>query len=371
MRKKIVCIANDFWVDSDEKWGLNLFHQNGYEIEIWRVGAITQNFSIFENLSFPYPVKLIKTWKEFYLLLTRQSMKNTIFLFFGRHESLNRGMAEICLLGGKYCVVEWTSANNTRCAILNEKRVRNTEKHWMDRFLPAYSFLGSKHNMLAMNSNFQIKHGNNIYLHTYDYDVFLKSKHNKKDNQDRESMEPYILLIDQNFLDHKDQQNGAMKKWIPNEEEYILEMQRFLDKVEGQFKLPIVVAAHPVTCKRINEIYGDRKIVYGDTCGYTANAELVISSSSGAMGFAVMHKKPLLLYNNWQLKRSFFYMELQMPKARLLNAKIVNISRDLDGIDLKAYVTEPDYRKYIEYLTADAKKEELFMDVVLRHLNTL
>lgn len=371
MRKKLVCIANDFWVDSDEKWGLNLFYQNGYEIEIWRVGAITQKFSIFENLNFSYPVIQIKTWKEYYLLLSRQNMKNTVFIFYGRHESLNPSMAEICLLGGKYCVVEWTSANNTRHAILNEKRIRNTEKHWMDRFMPAYSFLGSTHNMLTMNSNFQIKHGNNIYLHTYDYDVFLKNKYNKKTNQDMEPMEPYILLIDQNFLDHKDQKNGFMKKWIPNEEEYIQEMQHFLNKAEEQFKLPIVVAAHPVTCTRIREIYGNRKIVYGDTCGYTANAKLVISSSSGAMGFAVMHKKPLLLYNNWQLKRSFFYMELQMPKARLLNAKIVNISHNLDDIDLKAYVTEPEYSKYMEYLTADSEKEELFMNVVLRCLNDL
>lgn len=371
MRKKIIGIANDFWVDSDEKWGLNLFHQNGYEIEIWRVGAITLNFSIFEKLNFSYPVIQIKTWKEYYLRLIRQNMKDTIFIFYGRHVSLNPSMAEICLLGGKYCVVEWTSANNTRYAILNEKRIRNTEKHWMDRFMPAYSFLGSKHNVSAMNSNFQIKHGNNIYLHTYDYDVFLKSKRNKRADRDMESMEPYILLIDQNFLDHKDQQNGAMKKWIPNEEQYIREMRYFLKKIEEQFKLPVVVAAHPVTCKRIKEIYGDRKIVYGDTCGYTANAELVISSSSGAMGFAVMYKKPLLLYNNFQLKRNFFYMELQMPKARILNAKIVNISRNLDEIDFRKYVTEPNYKKYMEYLTADADREDLFMDVVLQYLNTL
>lgn len=335
------------------------------------MGIITQNFKVLEKLEFNFPVKTVKAWKEFYFLLARQNMKNTIFLFYGRHISMNWGMAAICLLGGKYCVIDWSSANNTRYAILNEKNIRGIKEHWMDRFLPAYSFLGSKHNMLTINSNFQIQHGNNIYLHTYDYDVFLKNKYHGDERQNNDVDQSYILFIDQNFFDHKDQLNASMKKWIPNEAQFIFEMRKFLDEVEKQFGIPIVVAAHPITCKRIKEIYGDRQIVYGNTCGYTADAKLVISSSSGAMGFAVMYKKPLLLYNNYQLKRSYFYMELQMPKARILNAKIVNISNSLSSIDLKQYVTAPDYKEYKEYLTADINDTELFMDTVLQYLNTL
>lgn len=371
MRKKIVCIANDFWIDSDEKWGLNLFNKNGYEIELWRVGAITQNFSIFEKINFHYPTKLIKTWKEYYSLIVRQNMKNTIFLFYGRHVSMNPSMAIICLLGGKYCVIEWTSANNTRCAILNEKKVRGVEKHWMDHFLPAYSFLGSRHNMLTMNSNYQINHGNNIYLHTYDYDVFLKNEYDEDAGQNIDIKQPYILFIDQNFFDHKDQKNASMKKWIPNEEQFIFEMRRFLDEVERQFNLPVVVSAHPVTCKRIKEIYGDRQIVYGNTCGYTANAELVISSSSGALGYAVMYQKPILLYTNYQLERSFFHMQVQMPKARILQARVLNISKDMSNKNLNAYITDTEYKEYMEYLTADVNKKELFMETVVRYLKTL
>lgn len=368
---KIVCIANDFWVDSDEKWGLNLLRENGYELELWRVGGVTLNFSIFEKLEFRYPVKTIKTWQEYYFLLMHQHMKKTIFLFYGRHVSLNPSMAVICLLGGKYCVIEWTSANNTRYAILNERKVRGIEKHWMDHFLPTYSFLGSKHNMLTMNSNFQIQHGNNVFLHTYDYDVFLKNKYYGNTGLDIDITQPYILFIDQNFFDHKEQVNLSLKKWIPDEAQFILEMKRFLDEVERQFQIPVVIAAHPVTCKRIKEIYGDRQIVYGNTCGYTANAEFVITSSSGAVGFAVMYKKPLLLYNNYQLKRNFFYMELQMPKARILNARIVNISNGVNSVDLKEYITDPNGKEYLEYITADAGNTELFMVTVLRYLNTL
>lgn len=371
MKKKIVCIANDCWKDSDEKWGLNLFKQNGYKVEIWRVGKITQNFDIFEEISFPLPNRIIKTWKEFYGSILRQNIKNTIFIYYGRDISMNYSMALVKILGGKYCTIDFTSANNTRSAIIIEKKVLQTKRHWMDYFMPTYSFLGSKHNLLTMNSKFQVENGNNIYLHTYDYDVYLKHKMEKKNLLLEENKQPYILFIDQNFFDHKDQKNANMKKWIPDEKQFIVEMQRFLDEIEKQLGLPIIVSAHPVTCKTIYEIYGDRQIVYGNTCGYAENAELVICSSSGAMGFAVMYKKPLLLYNNYQLKRSFFYLELQMPKARLLGAKIVNISKNVKNINLKEFVTEPVYEQYIEYVTSDENQTQLFMDVVLKYVNTL
>jgi hypothetical protein len=369
MKKKIIFIANDFWLDSDEKWGINLFKENGYEVELWRIGAITLNFSVFEELKFTCTLRNIKTWKEYYRLIIRQKIKQTIFLFFGSYSSLHISMAIIRILGGKYCIVDFGSANNTRNAILTEKRIYGTEKHWMDFFMPNYSFLGSRHNISSMNSRYQINHGNNIYLHTYDYDVFLKNKHYGSNIIDIK--QPYILFIDQNFFDHKDQINASMKKWIPNEDIFIEEMRRFLEEVERQFEMPIVVAAHPVTSKKIKEIYGNRQIVYGNTCAYTANAEMVISSSSGAMGYAVIYQKPILLYNNYQLRRNFFYMELQMPKARLLNAPIVDISTDLSDVKLKEYVTKTDNNKYMEYLTDDINNNELFMNTVLRYLNTL
>lgn len=371
MRKKIICIANDFWPDSDEKWGFNLFKENGYEVEIWRVGALTVNYTVFEELKFNYTIRKFKTWKEFYFCLIKQEMKRTIFLFYSSGKKLHLSMAAIHVLGGKYCVIDFSSANNTRNAIFNEKKVKSTEKHWMDYFLPDYSFLGSRHNLSSINSKFQLEHGNNVYLHTYDYDVYLKDKYYNTYKSMIDIKHPYVLFVDQNFFDHKDQTNASMKKWIPDEETFIFEMQRFLNEVEKQFSLPVVVSAHPVTCKRIKEIYGNRQIVYGNTCGYTANADLVISSSSGAMGFAVMYQKPLLIYNNYQLKRNFFYMELQMPKSRILNAKIVNISKDVKNIQLSDYVTDVNYKEYIEYLTADVTQKELFMEEVLKYINGL
>lgn len=71
MKKKIICLANDFWTDSDEKWGFNLLKKSGYKIELWRVGIITQNFKVLEKLEFNFPVKTVKAWKEFYFFISQ------------------------------------------------------------------------------------------------------------------------------------------------------------------------------------------------------------------------------------------------------------------------------------------------------------
>ena len=42
MKKKIICLANDFWTDSDEKWGFNLLKKSGYKIELYHLKITRQ-----------------------------------------------------------------------------------------------------------------------------------------------------------------------------------------------------------------------------------------------------------------------------------------------------------------------------------------
>lgn len=365
MRKKVICISYDYWPDSYEKWGFSIFERNGYKVEPWRIGTFCANLKIMENM--PFEVKDINSWVEYYISITK-NIRNAIFLFWAYDESLYKSMALIHSLGGKYCIIDWSSMNNNKNTMLHEKLIRRTQTHWMDKFLPDYSFLGSRHHTITINSVYQLEKGNNVYLHSYDYDVYMKDK---KRQEKIEVDEPYILFIDQNLLDHKDQINGNFKKWIPNEDVYIKEMNNFLNELEKQFELPIIVAAHPVKCKRRQEIYGERKIV-NDTCKYVSSAELVVSFCSGAIGFAVAYKKPMIIFNSYQMRRSLFYSAYQMPKARLLNARIVDISQELDKIKLQDYLTNPaNYNLYMEYMTASENEKVSFMESVMHYIKKL
>ncbi len=369
--KKIIFVASIFAPNMRCVEWADLYQKNGYTIEFWEVGIIW-GLSIFNEPYEQYTYKRMKTLKQLYLSVLAQRIKNTIFLFIGTEEIFNLCQAMICVLGGKYCVVNCESTNTCRRDILLEKKIKKTEKHWMDNFMPAYSFLGSRHHVYTIRSNFQLKYGRNIYIHSRDFDEYLMSK-NRIASEDIVKLEPYILLIDQNFFDHSDQVNFFKnRKWINDEETFIKEMHDFLDEVEKQFSTKVVVASHPCKAARIEELYDRREIIYGNTCEYIKNAEYVIACCSGAIGYAVLFKKRMLIYTSNIIKRSIFYMEWQLPKARILKANIINISKSMHQYVLEDYLTDvSEYDNYVEYITDDIESEELFKDVILRYLKTL
>lgn len=369
--KKIIFVASIFapaWRLTE--WA-DLYQENGYEIEFWEVGMIW-GLKIFNEPYDQYVYKRIETLKQLYISVLKQKNKKTIFLFMSTETIFNFCQALICILGGKYCVIDFVSANTCRRDILLEKKIKMTEKHWMDHFLPAYSFLGSRHHIYTIRSNYQLENGKNIYVHSIDFDEYLKNrKYKTAENEDQSG--PYILFVDQNFFDHSDQVNFCNnQKWINDEETFIEEMHNFLDEVEKQFSLKVVVAAHPSKAARIKELYNGREIVYGNTCGYIKNAEYVIACCSGAIGYAVLYRKKMLIYTSNIIKRSMFYMEYQLPKARILKAKLINISRNINQYKLEDYLTDVSkYDDYIEYLTGDIESEDLLKDVILKYIKTL
>lgn len=364
--RKIICIANDFWRDSDEKWGLNRLVSSGYEVELWRVGYITNGSTVFEKLLFSFKLEEMTSWKKFYHAIFRQKKSETFFVFWSQEQSLDYSKMLICLLRGKYGTVDLSTANATRFYMLCEKRLYSTTHHWMDRFLPSISFFGSRHHTANVRSMYQMERGNNVFLHTFDYDMWLKGRNNKVVCD-----EEYILFLDQNFLDHKDQVNSDIR-WISNAEVFVKEVNAFLDEVERQFHTRVIVSAHPTAEKRVNRVYGTRKVVFGDTCGWSKSAKFVISNSSGAMGYAVLNKVPLLLFTNYQLRQSSLYMNNQMPKARMLKARILNISQSMEGICLKDYLTDvSDYECYVEYMTADPEDKVLLEDSIVKYMEQI
>lgn len=368
--KKIIIVTNDIWDNSDEMWGFNIFAENGFHIEIWRVGALIIGTKIWEKPKTQYKIYTIKNNRELRQMILKRIWMKPIYLFYiAGSQYLNRARAFIKLTGGCYCNVSIGPLGSRSNHIQLEETLK-VEHHWMDRFLPKYNFLGSDIHKCSLHSKYEIEHANNIMIHIYDYDCYLRTEL-MPDEKDIENN--YILFYDQNFLEHKDITNYGIKKWIPNERVYIEEIKKFLRKVEMEFSLPIVIAAHPTGKKSdLRKIYGDRKIVYDKTCLYTKNAKFVIACMSGAINFAVLYNKPILFWNCYQLKNSYLYYDWQCIKCRILNGRILDISKSLDQADLKTYLTNPkNYKDFMEYITSNRKEKRLFFEIVVEYLNKI
>ena len=365
--RRIICIVNDIWENSDEVWGFNTFRENGYCVEIWRVGALTIGTKIWEKPQFSYPVITIESKKELDSKILKMSLYKPIYLFyFSESKYFDKEKALIKLLGGKYCNVS-IGPLGSRDNHLQLREVMSRKRHWMDNFLATYNFLAAEIHKCGLHSKFEAEYENNIMIHTYDYDYYLRNQNSKS-----KCGKEYILFYDQNFLEHKDIINYGIKRRITNEKVYIKEISNLLLKIEMEYGLPVVIAAHP-TSKNANlkKIYGSREIIYGKTCEYTKNAKWVVTCASGAINYAVLYKKPILFWTCYQIKNSDIYFEWQCIRCNILKAKILDISDNLKG-NIQNYLTNPDnYEKFMNYITSNPNEKRLFFDIVVGYLNKM
>lgn len=364
-KKKIICIANDVWKDSDELWGFNTFLKHGFDVEIWKVGEITIGTKIWEKTYFHINAVKIHSWKQLYFMLWRQNMRKTIFLFYSSESCLDKAKMMIKIFRGKYCVVNWAPAMN-KTQLLQEKRIKGVPYHWMDVFPSSYNFLGTELHKGTLHSNYEATKANNIVIHTFNYEYYLLNEKAKIRIDD-----DYILFLDQNLISHKDQVNFGINNWISKPEVYIEELKKFLDYIEVYYQKPVIVAAHPTAALSINKIYGDRKIVFGQSCNYVKYAKFVIAFSSGSLDFAILYRKPVLFWNCDQLKKTYLYTEHQTPKVKKLHGKILNISKAYEGECIDDYLIGIDhFDEYMQYITAN-KGKELFFDIVVKYLKKI
>ncbi len=363
-RKKIICIANDTWADSDEKWGFNRMITAGFQVEIWKIGAITIGTKVWDPQPYRIPSVKMKTWKQFYRILLSQDMGKTKFFFFNRYDCLNYAKMIIRIMGGEYYNITINSVVS-RSYFENYKKVYEKKFHYMDLFPATYNFLPSEMNKGDLQSSHEAKKKNNIVLHTYNYDCYiLTEKHQEENIIENE----YILFMDQNLLKHKDLVNFQVGSFVKDEERYVREINVFLNYLETYYGKEVVIAAHPTADEKTTAVYGNRRVVYGNSCQYVKYADVVVSFASSSIDFAVLYDIPILFYFNEDLKDGFLYKDFFLPKVKALKAKVLNISRLGNGVDLDRFLADTkNYGGYLPYITSH-KTDRLFIDSVMEYI---
>ncbi len=362
--KKIICIVNDVWPNSDMMWGFDLFQKRGYQVEVWKTGKLTIGTEIWEKAVLKAKTIRIDDWKSFYYKLLMQNMKNTKFLFFNKYNCFNLSKILIKLLGGRYYLINYSSiVCNNNLSALNVIKKKNIS--YMDIFPAKYNFLASKICVGGLNSNYELKKKNrNIIIHTNNYDYYLLNERDRKQVEDKD----YILFLDQNLVDHKDLKNFKVK-WINNKDKYFKELNLFLDQVEKYFKCKVLIAAHPTADYSNKSYFAGRKIVQGDTCNYVKHSKGIILFSSSAIDYAILYNKPIFFYYNDDLKRNYLYRDFQLPKRKYLKSNAINISHIKENEVFEDYMARMDnYISYRRDFIANKESKKLFFETVMEYL---
>jgi hypothetical protein len=198
-----------------------------------------------------------------------------------------------------------------------------------------------------------------VWIHAFDYDNYLANKSKKTRSGN------YAVFLDQNLPFHSDfVRQGKLNPFEPND--YYSELTSAFDRIEKEFGLVIIIAAHPDGEKEIlSKFFKGREVIFGDMENLVKGSNFCITHWSFSLNMAVLYKKPIILLTSSSIKKSNHEWMLQSYSSKL-GISPVNISSDMAFTKEKTLsASEYRYKNYKHnFIKKDNSPEIPYWDVV-------
>ena len=147
-------------------------------------------------------------------------------------------------------------------------------------------------------------------------------------------------------------------------------MNALFDKIEKQYDLPVIVAAHPKSGYREQDFMG-RPIILYKTPELLKYAELVLAHYSTSLIELVLQKKKVIfMYSeDYMDSDSRTVLETTMEYADMLNASLIDVKKTEK---IEVHYDEKAYDRFIDrYIVCKGKKEYSNAQMIIKFLNGL
>jgi hypothetical protein len=181
-----------------------------------------------------------------------------------------------------------------------------------------------------------------IEINSFDFEKFIKTKHEPKLIDKK-----YCVYLDEYLPFHPDFELFNMP--IVNSDIFYNSLNIFFNKIEKDFNIDVIIAAHPKALKyKTHNFFGGRDVIFNKSAELTKDAEFILFHCSSSVSFAILNNKTILSLNSNSIKN-------QMPNyyntincfSKKIDSKIINIDEKIDEmIDL----LKPNNYKYKEYI---------------------
>lgn len=395
MIKKIILVTESPFTQRDYKrFGIDIFRNNNFEIEIWNLTKIIH--PDHEILS-PDPfsgkgLKIFDSKQEVAATISKLDRNSTmvinlnnswldrlwLFRFYSKHK-IKYSMVAVGILPTsninksariKSLYMELLYFNISYSNIITA--LRNRLGQWIPFYYlgvsPAALLLASGE--LSEHYYYYPKDRNTevLWVHALDYDLYLE-----------ENSKPYLHDISGNvvFLDaympyHSDFTLSGDKNPIIAEK-YFSSINKFFDRIEKEQNLKVVIAAHPRSDYSDKPgSYGNRMIIYGNTIGCVRSAKFVINHDSTAIFFAVLYRKPIIFILTDEIMKTKEAVNID-EFASWFGKRPINIDLPY-SIDWKQELTVDENRYKIfqnTFIKKDNTKEDYTWQILANKLKEL
>jgi len=293
-------------------------------------------------------------WKKYYLKLKKKYGKNILIIKNISNNNLISLKLNLFLKKNNAKIIEFST--NQFPINQNRKKFKNLIANLFDSlfFNPQKTviyfsqkfliFVGRLLNLFPTyliktggekSRNFEIyKNARIINGNSFDYNMFLKSKIKKKNNENYglflESPSP-IFSGDMYIDGEKPGVRGTPEKWFPS-------LNKFFTKIEKFKKIKIKIAPHPKMKHKKNkpEYYFGREVVSESLANLAKNSSVIISRDSVGFSYAAIHNKPaIFIYTNEFLNKKNSFLDNQRFFASELGLKPINIDSEIENETLE------------------------------------
>lgn len=205
------------------------------------------------------------------------------------------------------------------------------------------------------------------YLHTWNYEKYIRNLSKKE----LPLTGNYIVYLDQAFANHPDFKRRGIIIFedVNAVNDYYNKMKHFFDVIEEHYQLPVKIAGHPSGFYKGDE-FGNRDVIVGQTEELISSARLVIVCYSTSVSFAALYKKPIMLINNFYLKKvndiqnNIMAFQICFKTEPMFIEEIDNVK--IDNYLLKDMCVMESYVR--NYVKEDSSPDKCYWDIVFEFI---
>ncbi len=385
IKKVIYFIASKFNERDYNRFGVETLAQNGFPVEVWEFTPFL-NAEAYKSFEVPDPIH----YKNHRLFLSKKEAVNAIL-------KLDDSVFVICLISytlDTYSIYRALSKKNIKYGLfaanaLPARAIANNTTYYFNKLksvtvhkMIAVLFdhirtygLGIKGATLILAGSEQYKdykkpltkNSEVLWIHTLDYDLFLKEKENhvqiKNDT---------VVFLDE-YLPFNSDFIYNREIFPATAEEYYPALCKFFEHLENNYNINIIIAAHPrALYEQHPSFFGNRPIIRGKTAELVKQSRFVITHASTSINFAVLFKKPVIFVTTNELKASFEGPWIDAI-AYELGKKVYNLNEPIDiDLDSELCLNRKLYKSYKNnYIKMYGTPELPFWQVVADKLKTM
>lgn len=343
----IFFIVSPFNLWDYQRYGIEIFLQNNFEVEVWDITPILFPV-LYDNYippdSFDYEgLTLFRRKNELYSKIS--VLKNSDFVInripynfksLWIYRALGKSETDyaVFMANALPSIYHGKSKLLIYCKKL-KKMFKSSPENILNHIfqgLPFYLFgVKSAKIILAGGEKCLVYHyptdANTevLWAHTLDYDLYLKERNNPSIER------PIAVFIDQYLPFHPDCIVAGIKPCVALDRYYFL-LNNFFKLIENKLGLEVIIAAHPRSNYESRfDYFKERKCIRGQSVKLIRESKLVLSHSSTASNFANLFYKPMIFltfceYNRTTKGSSIIEMAKHFGKKPIFIDKNENIN---------------------------------------------